>query len=277
MDSTRSPSDGNDARRWQPGDSPIPALFIGHGAPPLLDDRRWTAELAGWARSLPRPAGILIVSAHWEQAPVTLSASAAATPLVYDFSGFDAKYFSMTYPTPDASALATLVRSVMPDGEPIHEHPTRGLDHGAWVPLRVMYPMADIPVLQLSLPTLDPARLLAVGARLRVLRDLGVLVIGSGFLTHGLPYLRDWSPSANPPGWSVDFDLWATDAVLRGDLETLADFRHSAPGMPYAHPTTEHLAPLFVALGSASRIGAPAHEMIDGYFYGLAKRSFEVA
>ena len=277
MDSTRSPTVGDDAGRWQPGDSPIPALFIGHGAPPLLDDRRWTAELAGWADALPRPAGILIVSAHWEQAPVTLSATAAATPLVYDFSGFDAKYFFMTYPSPDASALATLVRSVMPDGEPIHEHPTRGLDHGAWVPLRVMFPMADIPVLQLSRPTLDPARLLAVGARLRVLRELGVLVIGSGFLTHGLPYLRDWSPSANPPGWSVDFDLWATDAVLRGDLDTLADFRHSAPGMPYAHPTTEHLAPLFVALGSASRIGAPAHEMIDGYFYGLAKRSFEVA
>ena len=277
MDSTRSATVGDDAARWQPGDSPIPALFIGHGAPPLLDDRRWTAELAGWADALPRPAGILIVSAHWEQAPVTLSATSAATPLVYDFAGFDAKYFSMTYPTPDASALASLVRSVMPDGLPIHEHPTRGLDHGAWVPLRVMYPMADIPVLQLSLPTLDPARLLAVGARLRVLRDLGVLVIGSGFLTHGLPYLRDWSPSANPPGWSVDFDLWATDAVLRGDLDTLADFRHSAPGMPYAHPTTEHLAPLFVALGSASRIGAPAQEMIDGYFYGLAKRSFEVA
>ncbi len=277
MDSTRSATVGDDAARWQPGDSPIPALFIGHGAPPLLDDRRWTAELAGWADALPRPAGILIVSAHWEQAPVTLSATSAATPLVYDFAGFDAKYSSMTYPTPDASALATLVRSVMPDGLPIHEHPTRGLDHGAWVPLRVMYPMADIPVLQLSLPTLDPARLLAVGARLRVLRDLGVLVIGSGFLTHGLPYLRDWSPSANPPGWSVDFDLWATDAVLRGDLDTLADFSHSAPGMPYAHPTTEHLAPLFVALGSASRIGAPAQEMIDGYFYGLAKRSFEVA
>jgi len=277
MDSTRSPIVGDDAGRWQPGDSPIPALFIGHGAPPLLDDRRWTAELAGWADALPRPAGILIVSAHWEQAPVTLSATAAATPLVYDFSGFDAKYFSMTYPSPDASALATLVRSVMPNGEAIYEHPTRGLDHGAWVPLRVMFPMADIPVLQLSLPTLDPAGLLAVGARLRVLRELGVLVIGSGFLTHGLPHLRDWSSSANPPGWSVDFDLWATDAVLRGDIDTLADFRRSAPGMPYAHPTTEHLAPLFIALGSASSIGASAQAKIDGYFYGLAKRSFEVA
>lgn len=277
MDSTRSPSIVEASVRWQPGDSPIPALFIGHGAPPLLDDRLWTAELAAWAGSLPKPAGILIVSAHWEQAPISLSATAAATPLVYDFSGFDAKYSSMAYPAPDASALAMLVRSVMPDGEPIHEHPSRGLDHGAWVPLRVMYPMADIPVLQLSLPTLDPARLLALGARLRVLRELGVLVIGSGFLTHGLPYLRDWSPTANPPGWSVDFDLWAADAVRRGDLDTLSDFRHSAPGMPYAHPTTEHFAPIFIALGSASRIGEPAQEKIGGYFYGLAKRSFEVA
>jgi 4,5-DOPA dioxygenase extradiol len=277
MDSSRFPSHIDQSVRWQPGDAPMPALFIGHGAPPLLDDRVWTAELAGWARSLPRPTGILIVSAHWEKAPVSLSATAAATPLVYDFSGFDAKYYAMTYPTPDASGLSSLVRSVMPNDEPIHEHPTRGLDHGAWVPLRVMYPMADIPVLQLSLPTLDPARLLALGSRLRVLRELGVLVIGSGFLTHGLPFLRDWTPSATPPGWSIDFDLWATDAVRRGDLDTLADFRHSAPGMPYAHPTTEHFAPMFVALGSASRIGEPAQEKIDGYFYGLAKRSFEVA
>lgn len=277
MDSMRFPGAADEPVRWQPGDEPMPALFLGHGAPPLLDDRLWTAELAAWAQSLPAPAGVLIVSAHWERAPVSLSATAAATPLVYDFSGFDPKFNAMTYPTPDASALAALVRSVMPDDEPVHEHQSRGLDHGAWVPLRVMYPQADIPVLQLSLPTLDPGRLLALGARLRVLRELGVLVIGSGFLTHGLPYLRDWSPAAQPPGWSVDFDLWATDAVRRGDLDTLADFRHSAPGMPYAHPTTEHFAPIFVALGSASRIGEPAQEKIDGYFYGLAKRSFEVA
>jgi 4,5-DOPA dioxygenase extradiol len=255
----------------------MPALFIGHGAPPLLDDRLWTAELAGWAANLPKPAGILIVSAHWERAPVSLSASGAATPLVYDFSGFDRKFNAMTYPTPDASALAALVRSVMPDDEPIHEHPSRGLDHGAWVPLRVMYPQADIPVLQLSLPTFDPARLLALGARLRVLRELGVLVIGSGFLTHGLQYLRDWSPTAEPPGWSVDFDLWAADALRRGDLDTLADFKRVAPGMPYAHPTTEHFAPIFVALGSATRIGQPVQEKIEGYFYGLAKRSIEIA
>ena len=261
---------------WRPGDPTLPALFLGHGAPPLLDDRRWTAELSAWAAALPKPTGILIVSAHWEQAPISMTATAAATPLVYDFAGFAPRFYAMTYPTPDASALARLILSVMPDNEPVHQHLSRGLDHGAWVPLRVMYPSADIPVVQMSLPTADPSRLLALGGRMRVLRELGILVIGSGFLTHGLPYLRDWSPAAEPPGWSVDFDLWATDVVRRGDLDELADFRKAAPGMPHAHPTTEHFTPIFVALGAASPLGRTPKETIDGYFYGLAKRSFEI-
>ena len=265
----------NDAG-WRPGDVPLPALFLGHGAPPLLDDRCWTAQLSAWATSLPKPKGILIVSAHWERAPISLTATSAATPLVYDFGGFAPKFYAMTYPTPDASHLAELVRSVLPDNEPVHQHQTRGLDHGAWVPLRVMYPSADIPVVQMSLPTDDPSRLLALGSRLRVLRELGVLVIGSGFFTHGLPYLRDWSPEAEPPGWSIDFDCWATDVVRRGDLDELSDFRRAAPGMPYAHPTSEHFAPIFVALGAASSLGGAPKVTIDGYFYGLAKRSFEI-
>ena len=255
----------------------MPALFLGHGAPPLLDDRLWCAQLDSWAGELPTPRAILIVSAHWEQAPMSLSASSAATPLIYDFGGFDPKYYSMQYPTPDASALSALVASVLPDGMTLHQHATRGLDHGAWVPLRVMYPKADIPVLQLSIPTHDPATLMEVGRRLQPLRDAGVLIIGSGFLTHGLPYLRDWSTDAQPPGWSVDFDLWAHEAMARGDLDTLMDYRNQAPGMPYAHPTVEHLSPLFVALGAASDPESAPTVTIDGYFYGLAKRSIQVA
>lgn len=253
----------------------MPALYLGHGAPPLLDDPVWPGELKAWADGLPRPTAILIVSAHWESAPITLSASGAATPLVYDFGGFAPHYYAMTYPTPDASALASLVASVLPDGEAVYEHPSRGLDHGAWVPLKVMYPDADIPVLQLSLPTSDPQRLLDLGRRLRPLRDHGVLVIGSGYLTHGLPFLRDFRPEAAPPGWSVDFDLWAADALDRGDIETLAAYRDRAPGMPYAHPTVEHYVPLFITLGLADD-PSPA-TVIDGYFYGLAKRSIQVA
>ncbi|MFT4010254.1 MAG: class III extradiol ring-cleavage dioxygenase [Nocardioidaceae bacterium] len=255
----------------------MPALYIGHGAPPLLDDPVWSGQLAAWAADLPRPKAILIVSAHWESAPVMLSAATAATPLIYDFGGFEAKYYSMTYGTPDASSLAARVAAMMPAYEPVHQHPSRGLDHGAWVPLKIMYPQADIPVLQMSLPTSDPGRLIELGRRLQPLRDEGVLVIGSGFLTHGLPFLRDWRIDAAPPGWSVDFDLWAAEALARGDVDELAAYADKAPGLPYAHPTVEHLTPLFVTLGAATDPEVPGDQRIDGYWMGLSKRSLQVA
>jgi len=253
----------------------MPALYLGHGAPPLLDDPLWVSQLAAWARQLPRPRGILIVSAHWEHSPIGITASAPTTPLVYDFYGFDQRFYRMTYPTPDASALARRVAAVLPGDEPLVEHP-RGLDHGAWVPLKVMYPGADIRVLQMSLPNQQPATLLDVGRRLQPLRDEGVLIIGSGFLTHGLRYLHDWRPEAPPPGWSAEFDHWAAEALARGDVDALADFRR-APGMPFAHPTVEHYTPLFVALGAATEPSAPPSTVIEGSFMGLAKRSVQVA
>ena len=253
----------------------MPALYIGHGAPPLLDDPIWSGQLAAWARDLPRPKAVLIVSAHWESAPVSLSASGA--PLVYDFGGFAPKYYQMTYETPDATALAQRVAAMMPSTEPVHQHATRGLDHGAWVPLKIMFPEADIPVLQMSLPTDDPHRLMRLGERLRPLRDEGVLIVGSGFLTHGLPFLEDWRIDAKVPGWSKDFDLWAADALARGDVDTLADYKSKAPGMPYAHPTVEHYTPLFVTLGAATTADAPGTQVIDGYWMGLSKRSLQMA
>jgi 4,5-DOPA dioxygenase extradiol len=243
----------------------------------LLDDELWMSELAAWSATMPKPKAILIVSAHWESAPISISSTSANTPLIYDFGGFDPKFYNMKYATPDAAWLGELVAKLMPDNEPLHQHSSRGLDHGAWVPLKVMYPDADIPVLQLSMPTHDPAKLLALGARLRTLREEGVLVIGSGFMTHGLPYIRDWRPSAAAPGWSADFDHWAAEALAKGDIETLADYKNKAPGMPYAHPTVEHFTPLFIALGAASSPDVIADTKIDGYFMGLAKRSFEVA
>ena len=253
----------------------MPALYIGHGAPPLLDDPVWSGELASWAADLPRPKAILIVSAHWESAPVSLSASSA--PLVYDFGGFAPKYYEMTYETPDATALAKRVAAMMPATEPVHQHASRGLDHGAWVPLKIMYPAGDIPVLQMSLPTQDPQRLLELGKRLRPLREEGVLIIGSGFLTHGLPFLRDFRIEAEAPGWSSDFDAWAGEALARGDVDELAAYRSKAPGMPYAHPTVEHYTPLFVTLGAATDPGTPGTQVIDGFWLGLSKRSLQVA
>lgn len=263
---------------WSPADGTMPALYLGHGAPPLLDNQLWMDQLFTWARSMPKPRSILIVSAHWESAPLSLSSTSAQTPLVYDFGGFEQRFFEMIYATPEASELARLVASAMPDTEPVHEHHDRGLDHGAWVPLKVMYPLGDVPVLQMSLPTYDPQKLLDLGRRLRPLRDEGVLVIGSGFLTHGLPFLtRDhWRADAPPPAWSRDFDAWASEALGRGDIDTLADFTRKAPGMPYAHPTVEHYSPLFVTLGAAAAADGPIKTAIDGYFMGLSKRSVQV-
>ena len=255
----------------------MPALYIGHGAPPLLDDPLWSSQLRSLAADLPRPKAILIVSAHWESAPLSLSASGPGVGLVYDFGGFAERYYRMTYQTPDATALAQRIAAMMPDSEPVHQHASRGLDHGAWVPLKIMYPEADIPVLQMSLPTQDPFKLLTLGSRLRELRDEGVLVIGSGFLTHGLPYLKEFRIDAAAPGWSTDFDLWAAEALSRGDVAELAAYRSKAPGMPYAHPTVEHYTPLFVTLGAATDAETPGDQVIDGYWMGLSKRSLVVA
>jgi 4,5-DOPA dioxygenase extradiol len=263
-------------RRWEPSDGALPALYIGHGAPPLLDDAEWMSQLAAWTHTQPKPRAVLIVSAHWEAAPLMLSAPSFGTPLVYDFGGFQQRYYTLTYATPDASAFAREVASLMPDTAPAHQHPSRGLDHGAWVPLKVMYPLADVPVLQMSIPSADPSALLALGERLRPLRESGVLVIGSGFLTHGLPFLTfDMVRGDLVPGWSSEFDQWASEALARGDVETLASFKQ-APGMPYAHPTADHFLPLFVTLGASSDPSAPVSTVIDGYWMGLAKRSFQV-
>jgi 4,5-DOPA dioxygenase extradiol len=252
----------------------MPALFISHGAPPLVDDPTWVAQLADLAASLPKPKAILMASAHWESAPLMLGAT-ETVPLVYDFGGFPRHYYEVQYRAPGAPELADRIEKLMPDTERV-ARTTRGLDHGAYVPLTVMYPDADIPVLQMSLPTLEPGKLLDLGRRLAPLRDEGVLIVGSGFTTHGLPFIRDFRPDAPAPGWSREFDAWTAEALSRGAIDELADFRRRAPGMPYAHPTIEHFAPMFVTLGASGDPEQSPEQPIDGFWMGLAKRSFQV-
>ena len=144
------------------------------------------------------------------------------------------------------------------------------------MPLMAMYPDADVPVLQVSMPDLDPVRLFEVGRRLAPLRDEGVLIIGSGFMTHGLPFIGEyWDGRPGAPQWSVEFDGWVAEALERGDVDSLFAFREKAPGMPFAHPTVEHFAPLFVTLGAAAKPDDAPKMAIDGFFLGLSKRSFE--
>ncbi len=258
----------------------MPVVYLSHGAPPLADDATWTAELASWSRDLPRPRSILVVSAHWEQAPISVSATSGDVPLTYDFWGFPQRYYDVTYDAPGAPDLARSVAGLLTGaGETLHQDPTRGLDHGAYVPLVEMYPDADVPVLQLSMPTLDPHRLFELGRRLAPLRDQGVLLLGSGFTTHNLRWFDPAAgPDGTPPSASAEFDHWAAEAVGRGDVDGVLDFLEQAPAARQAHPRTEHWAPLYVALGAASQDGDAAGEsVVEGFWYGLSKRSWQFA
>ena len=251
----------------------MPAIYLSHGAPPLADDALWTRQLADWSRELPKPKSVLMVSAHWEAAPLALGAT-TTVPLTYDFWGFEDRYYQVRYPAPGAPELASDVRKLLrAAGTPVEDIPDRGLDHGAYVPLVEMYPDADVPVLQVSMPTLDPQGLYEIGRKLKPLRDEGVLIVGSGFFTHNL---RALSPDGRVQPVMAEFDHWGQETLARGDLDALLDFQHKAPAARQAHPRTEHFAPLFVTLGASDGDVASARTVIDGFWLGLAKRSIQV-
>ncbi|QFU94728.1 dioxygenase [Amycolatopsis sp. YIM 10] len=254
-----------------------PVLYLSHGAPPLADDVTWTRQLADLSAGLARPTAILIVSAHWEEAPLTIGAT-TTVPLIYDFWGFPDRYYQVEYRAPGAPALAEKVRKLLRSAEtPVHDDPARGLDHGAYVPLVEMFPDADVPVLQISMPSLDPVRLFELGRRLAPLRDEGVLIIGSGFFTHNLSGLNMHRDADHePPAWSAEFDDWGAQVLAKNDVDAILDFTHKAPAPSLAHPRIEHFAPLFVSLGAGGEAGGAPKTVIDGFWYGLAKRSVQL-
>jgi len=221
----------------------MPVLFQAHGAPPLLDDPGWVRELADWAQALPRPEAIVVVSAHWEERPLAIGA-VRPVPLIYDFYGFPERFYRLQYAAPGAPGVAQRIRELVPGTV---DEPTRGLDHGAYIPLMCMYPDAGAPVLQISLPSEDPKELFAIGRALAPLRDEGVLLVGSGFLTHNLRAMAH----LDTPRWASDFDAWCADVIARRDHDALLDYRARAPGVREALPTHEHFVPLIVATGAA--------------------------
>ncbi|HWN80577.1 MAG TPA: class III extradiol ring-cleavage dioxygenase [Candidatus Udaeobacter sp.] len=240
----------------------MPVIFAAHGAPVLLDDAAWMGELAAWAAALPRPQGILMISAHWEKRPTTLGAT-RTVPLVYDFYGFPARYYETRYPAPGAPGLAARVQELLrAGGMESTADSERGLDHGAYVPLVAMYPAADVPVLQISMPGLDPAVLFELGRALAPLRDEGILVFGSGFLTHNMHYA--FRPGI--PQWAREFDAWVADALARFDVDALLNFQTRAPAAQMALPTWEHYAPVLVAAGAAGAAASQVTFPITGFW-----------
>ncbi|MEM7205250.1 MAG: class III extradiol ring-cleavage dioxygenase [Planctomycetota bacterium] len=225
----------------------FPVGFVSHGEPGLALDAARGAALAAWGRALDRPRALLVVSAHWERAPLAIG-TAATEPLLYDFSGFAEPLCHVKYRAPGAPVLAIDLRRRLG----CEHETTRPWDHGVWVPLLHMFPEADVPVLQLSLPTgLAPDQLLEIGRRLQPLRDEGIFILASGGLVHNLARLEWRDPAAPPPAWAQEFEAWVGETLAAWDLDALVDARQRAPAAQLAHPTLEHWLPLLIAVGAA--------------------------
>lgn len=243
----------------------IPPLFLSHGSPMLLlDPGRTGAAWRQLAAGLPRPRAIIAVSAHWN----TRAPSVSATPrpaTIHDFYGFPAALFDMEYAPPGAPQLAAEVAALVPG---IQVDARRGLDHGAWAPLSLMYPAADVPVIQLAvLPHADAAFHFELGRRLISLARDDVLVLASGSLTHNLQEMRPEFPEDVALPHVAEFSDWFAGALERGDAAALLDWESSAPHGRRVHPTAEHLLPLFVALGAAGS-AARSRPVHRGYQLG---------
>ncbi|MEM8512247.1 4,5-DOPA dioxygenase extradiol [Massilia sp. MP_M2] len=232
----------------------LPTLFVSHGSPMLaLQDSPARRFLQGLGQTLPRPSAIAVVSAHWETAGGPAVSLAAQPETIHDFGGFPQALFDMRYPAPGAPAAAERAAALFEAaGIPVGRSATRGLDHGAWVPLSLMYPAADLPVMQISIVHgAAPALHQQLGLALQALRQDGVLVIGSGSLTHNLYEIRGHSADAPAPAWVSDFGTWMRERLIANDRAALLDYRQLAPMAAKNHPTEEHLLPLFVAMGAA--------------------------
>lgn len=227
-----------------------PVLFVSHGAPSLPLEPGATGAL--WAElgaTLPRPRAILVISAHWPAAVPTIS-MASAPETIHDFNGFPEPLYGLRYPASGAPGLAPRVSTLLAEHGIPFNIAERGLDHGAWVPLSLMYPAADIPVAQLALqPHRDPSWHYRLGQALAALRAEGVLILASGSLSHNLRELSRSLPT--PPAWMTEFQDWMAVRVAEHDLAGLFDYRNQAPHAARNHPTDEHLLPLYVALGAA--------------------------
>lgn len=230
----------------------LPTLFISHGSPMLaLEPGASGPALARLAAELPRPRAILVVSAHWESQGLSLT-GAAHPETWHDFYGFPPTLYAVQYPAPGAPELAREVQGLLKTaGLDAAIDDQRPLDHGAWVPLSLMYPEADIPVLQLSLPSrLGPAFQTRVGRALVALRDQGVLLIGSGSITHNLREL-DWhAQDDHGSDWAQAFGDWMVERLARDDEDALHHYRTQAPNAVRSHPSDEHLLPLYFARGA---------------------------
>lgn len=244
-----------------------PSLFVSHGAPDLpLRPSPARDFLSQLGSQLNPPAAILCVSAHWESRSPRLSGS-SHPKTIHDFSGFPSELYQLSYPAPGSPELAERTADLLrQSGFDADLDPERGLDHGAWNPLLMIYPTAQIPVVQLSIqPQLGPQHHYRLGQALAALRHENVLILASGSITHNLRFFRGYDSADPPPEWVRAFAEWVQEAVLEGRISDLLNYRHLAPFAVKNHPTEEHLLPFFVALGA----GEKAQLLHSSYTYGI--------
>lgn len=259
------------------GGGALPVLFISHGTPAVavsLDD--FSAKLRAFVERLPAPEGVVVASAHWEEAGPIRVTSGARPEQIYDFFGFPDELYQIRYACPGNPELASrVVRLLNEAGCPAVAEPGRGLDHGAWIPMRLAVPDARIPVVQVSLPVpRRPGQLLRMGKALAPLRSEGILLVGSGGLVHNPGLLRLDDERGVGDDWARTFDEWAWTRLQLRDTKALSDYRKLAPEAARAVPTTEHWDPVFLVLGASNREDS-ASKVYDGFRYGnLGMRSF---
>lgn len=249
--------------------TPLPSLFISHGAPTFaIEAGRSGPLLNALGRALPRPRAVLVLSPHWMTPGVRVGAT-ARPETIHDFSGFPAELDAIRYPAPGSPGVAARALELLAAGgwNPAADS-QRGLDHGAWVPVRHLFPDADVPVLQVSMPRdLDAAGALRLGRTLAPLAGEGVLLIGSGSITHNLYEFRG-EIGAPAAAYASEFVDWARQTLRAGDESALVDYLRTAPHAQRAHPTSEHYLPLPFAVGAAPP-GAPVQVLDGGMTYGI--------
>lgn len=257
-----------------------PILFVSHGAPTvaLEPGGDYARALRAFAARV-EPRAVVVVSAHWQEAGPVRVGTAALPSTVHDFSGFAPELHAIQYPAPGAPELAARILATLEeDGIPARADPRRGLDHGAWIPLRLMWPEADVPVVPVSLPIPRlPEDLLDLGRALSPLRREGVLLLGSGGIVHNLRQVRLRERGAAAPEWARTFDGWVRHRVDDLEIADLISYAEKAKGAQRAVPTSEHFDPLFVVLGAALP-GERVQQVFEGFEYGsLSMRCFAIA
>lgn len=248
--------------------SRLPSLFVSHGAPTFaLEPGLAGPRLTALGSALPRPEAVLVVSPHWTT-PSPRVGLTAQPQTIHDFGGFDPALYRIDYPAPGHPRLAhKAVETLNAAGWTAHADERRGLDHGAWVPMLHLFPLADVPVFQVSLPSrLDAVSAWAFGEALAPLAGEGVLIVGSGSLTHNLAEFR--SGPGREEGYAAEFAAWVRDAAVQGDSDRLRQTLSLAPHATRAHPTTEHFLPLLVAAGAAAP-ASPATVIDGGITHGV--------